>query len=399
MGRFDFVSPGAAAGSAIEDILTKRRDEQRRAMLDELSVKGAETNRRATEANIEAQRQRQERETLEQVLPTLEQDDSVENHPQRALLEKYGYLGKKPTPNVETSTSFAAPDGMGDFVTQGGEMSLPGGFNADNTTPQPPSGAIGNFFFKGTQKQREDNKRIARVNELRAQLSNPNLSRQERAGIMMQAEAEHIDMSGPAWSAVTRDPQETVVFDEATGTFKDAAGKVISKVPENAKVERQRRAPAGPRGPAPVLFKDSKTGKRSWITPGQPVPEGYVRDSGNQSQQQHVVPAALRTNLNMWRAKMGEKKPGAADGFYQAQQSIISDYSQRGLASPDVVSAIRDVMDDLNVPEQTWGDYFTNGSRDNKPPTYDEIVQGHEDNFFSTPEELEQFKDLLSNIL
>jgi hypothetical protein len=44
-GRYNWVSPGAAAGSAIEDILLQRKAEERQRMLDEITRQNADLNR------------------------------------------------------------------------------------------------------------------------------------------------------------------------------------------------------------------------------------------------------------------------------------------------------------------------------------------------------------------
>jgi hypothetical protein len=386
-GRYNWVSPGAAAGSAIEDILLQRKAEERQRMLDEITRQNADLNRQQTEASIASHKKAEERATLEAILPTLERDEPITNHPQRDLLERYGYASKIPVPKVDTTATFASPDGMGDFVTQSEGINLPGAYKADNTVdevsqPEPQLG------FKGTEKQRERDRKIKRANELATELKAAKTP-EERAAILFKADSEEIDMSGPAWSNLTRESRPTYIMDDATGELKQAAN-----IPDNANIIRRPRAPIGPQGPAPRLFKSTDGKQRRWFRPGENIPDGWAPDTGAGGNQQRVVPPALRNNLTNARKLMEKREPGGAGAFYQAQQNIISDFEQRGLASSDVAEAVRDVLRDLNDPKYQDG-WFQSGE---EPPTYDEIVEGHQ-GLFSTPEELEQFKDLLANIL
>ncbi len=400
MGQYNFVSPGAAAHQSIEQVLIRRRDEERQRLLDEIANRNADMEQQRTTSSIEASRGNQERQTLEAALGGLEQDEDISTHPQRSLLEKYGYGTKLPTPKVETSASFASPDGMGDFVTQGEGIELPGALNADNTTPQPPPAPPVRIGFKGTEVQRERSRKTGLTSEYGKRLQAATTP-QERAAVMMEAEGQGIDMSGPAWTALTRTPQRTLIFDEASGKVLDASGQPVSgDIPEDAKFLTRNRPPAGPQGPTPRLFKSADGKKRVWVRPGQAVPEGYMPDTGagGGNKQPMVVPPALRNAFNNHRRDAAAGKPGANEGFAQAQQAIISDSLQRGLASDDVADTIRDIIEkDLNVPGQSWGQWFR-GEDGATPPTYDELIANYAD-AFDTPEEYEQFKDLLANVI
>lgn len=337
MGRYNFVSPGAAAGSSIEDIMIKRRVEDRQRMLDEITRRNADMEQQRTTASIAAQEAANKRATLASVLPSVSQDEDITNHPQRAILEEFGYGTKLPTPSVETSTSFAIPDSMGDFVTQPGEMNLPGAYNADNSVPTPAPAPEPRVGFKGRDDERERNRKLARANEYKLQLQAAKTP-EERAGIMFLAEAEGIDMSGPTWTALTRTPTKTFVLDEATGKVTDA------NIPDNARVIRRPRAPIGP---AKQWFVNRKTGRGAWFSPGEDVPEDYYK--GNPPATKAIVdrpllPAGLAQRGATLRGNQGKSRQDRA--LYDAWQDTA--VGQAMVADESVRMAVQNVLHNIN---------------------------------------------------
>ena len=89
--------------------------------------------------------------------------------------------------------------------------------------------------------------------------------------------------------------------------------------------------------------------------------------------------------------------PGAGVGLIQAQENIISDAMQRRAVSPDVAETIRDIFaNDLTVDQPGWIGRIT-GAESPNVPTYADIIANYAD-AFDTPEEYEQFKDLLATL-
>jgi hypothetical protein len=118
MGKYQFVSPGAAAGAGILELLTQRREEERQRILDEITAKNAESQRaaqeqqiRASQEAVEASRGQRERETLKASLPGRELGEDLGSLPPelKELYKKYGMAGAKPkgiTPAVGAEETF-----------------------------------------------------------------------------------------------------------------------------------------------------------------------------------------------------------------------------------------------------------------------------------------------------
>jgi hypothetical protein len=97
MPRYDFQSPTAAAGQGIQDILTKRREEARQALLDEITAKNAEQQRLASEENIKSSQENRTRQLFLDSVEGREMGEDLSTLPPELLAEYQRRGMREPT--------------------------------------------------------------------------------------------------------------------------------------------------------------------------------------------------------------------------------------------------------------------------------------------------------------
>jgi hypothetical protein len=379
-------------------------------MLDEVTKQNAEVGRRATEQQIKRSEQeaelaksRIEREQLGIAADSWEPGEDLTTQPQeiRDLAKKYGITRGRP----ET-----------------GGIGLPGGIPAAAGGMMGPDPADHNEYYKGSREDRERDRKAALGEKFRRQLASAQ-SVPEQVGILMEAEANGINLDSGTYGAVTREhkqPRGRFVIDPDTGKVTRATAADgyeltdqddVTVLPRDARPPKESRPQfidrpvIGPDGkPDPTkMYVMTDRGLEVVNAPnGLRIGDKPKTGGGGSGNSTVYVPAGLRNKVADLRMKASKGDKGASDGLMQAQQNLISDQLQRGLITPDVAETIRDVINKtLNVTPQTWMQYLT---RQPGPavPTIDEIIATYSSDVGTptgfTPEELEQFKDLLAHI-
>jgi hypothetical protein len=365
MGKYDFKSPGAEAGSAIEDLLTKRREEARQALLDQMAQQNAEANRRATEENIRTSKERSLNQEVEAVEAGLEPKDDLSRIEPRLLdvLRQRGRVGQVQVdnPQVETSVSFASPDGMGDFVTQG-EMNLPGALGPDNlSTFEPNKGPKFIEAYLGDRDQRRRERVRDNIGRVISSMGDVNVSPAERMMALYQAmETDTGNPPAGIWD-LFEPGQEVVAYDEATGKFMDPSGKVLTKLPKNARVVERPRPPQGvhqsfsyagvdPKSGLPIVMgsRPGEGGLPVMFSGGQPYAGAIApKPTATSGKPQDILPDGAVKELAALRAK--------ADRSDQDGRNYLESVANRisiAKVLPDVKTAVRDVMSTIGTPQE-----------------------------------------------
>jgi len=123
---YNFVSPGAAAAASIEELLTRRRAEERQRMLDAMMAEDRQINRQIQAANLESlDRQRQAAEAEKQtntakgVVSVLAPDQPLD--PETVGMLREGGFGALVAPGQEQYAGMAGDDASEPVMEQGPE--------------------------------------------------------------------------------------------------------------------------------------------------------------------------------------------------------------------------------------------------------------------------------------
>jgi len=365
MGRYNFISPGAAAGDSIVDVLTARRAEERQRLLDEIASKNAEVNRRATESNIKLQGERGEREQLDFADDTWQQGDDLSNI-DPVILEiarRTGRLGpapQGPVPSTSAKVSGEAEpmDDAGELLGPPQTMALPRDPNVEvvepPAMPTPPSHQN---YYRGSaddQKRTRVNKNTqAFLDQLKA---NPDMSEIERIlGANTVQENEGVLPAG-FWNAL-QEREQFHSYDPETNKLTpqvDAEGKPVraprgrdpiimrSREPRELRDTGQYLGPVmGPDGqPVPGKIMMIQNGRPAIVDlPGGAASIGAKPTAASQSKKDQVpVPLMNAFTNSLGRGPGGVRQP--VEKQLQAAQAIISNYPTH----PDVRETISDIL-------------------------------------------------------
>lgn len=400
MARYNYLSPGTAAGEGLLEVLTQRRDEERQRMLDEITKQNAEQNRKsaeqsraATQQQIEESKQRSELATLGIQEEGLEPGDDIPVG-QEKLFEKYGKV--RPTRVIDTPGT-PVPYQTPPFGEEDTVRGLAGPLDMGTVLGAPIFQKGG---YAGTQAQRDRDRRTAKVKEIQGKL-NPDLSTQEIQGLLLEAEAAGVNVDAGTWREATRKPRVHVSFDDFDGKYRDTGGNVLSEVPEDAIVTRRPRTPQGRSGPQPRLFTKKNpngTQENRWIHPGQEIPSGFRQGNQLASEMSNdLVPQNILRQAAILMGAADEPGP-KGDLAYSKWHALVSAFlAEVETADPTINQAVQDVLDGFYPFPDDWAISGPFPDPDN-PPTAEELSEMYRGVEGVTEVEREQFHRLVKGL-
>lgn len=256
MGRYNFVSPGAAAGDSIVDVLAKARAEDRQRMIDQITSQNAESQRALESEQIQASQTGRFNKEFEDTAKGWQLNQDLSGVDPRYLAEgkKRGWIGKKPkgsTPVVSTEQTFGGAAGPLDVPIE------PGAEQVQDQSPSSPTGPQqqapeGDNFYRGDRAQQEDeqskNDIGSIISGLMADDKMPADQKQSIINALMIMQTTG-GKSMPAWLGQVMQPQEpNHLFDVESGKFSDApghGGQIITR-PREPRVPRDTGSYVGP---------------------------------------------------------------------------------------------------------------------------------------------------------
>lgn len=232
MGRYQFYSPGAAAGDSIVELLAQRRAEARQAMLDQITKQrfdveaaDSEERRKATEEEITSSKDARDRANYEEARKGWRKGKQVDTtNMDPAIVQRgirLGHIGPKPagnTPVVESSSELSGIAGPLD------PESVP---IEGNTTPEnvsgvenekPPVEDPNSKYYLGDAGEQEKEDRRNRMGDLLSKvLANPNMTDREMA-VLFAGTADDPNIDAGLYNMM-RTPRQRKMYDPNTNKF------------------------------------------------------------------------------------------------------------------------------------------------------------------------------------
>lgn len=377
MGQYNFISPGAAAGAGIEEVLIRQREDARKALLDEVTRANAESQRKATEANIKNQNERLAMEKLGVVEKGLEpnQDLSTLDPETLDILRRYGRLGPgptQPTPSVSSKVT-----GEGESFDDAGEpldsgvMSLPRDPNVEVIDQGAPAQAPSHGkFYVGSPEDRKRERVNKNVESVIQQIKgDPNLSELEKIVRINTALENEGTLPAGFWNAL-EDEQDVLRYDPVDDSTRvlinPTTGKPV-RTRGNQQIIQRSRPPREPRdvgtylGPAQDMEGNVIPGKAVYTRNGRMVIEDMPAGIGGVGAKPTASSEANRAKIaagfgippNIWGAFISASSPTAGGADQEGKRLAALD-TILGVAQvdQDVKDTIRDIFSG-NVPGQT----------------------------------------------
>lgn len=399
MPTYSFTSPGAAAGQAMQDVLTQRREEARQRLLDEIAAKDAESTRaaraaqvKATEESVLASQAQREKERLaiatEGLKPGADAPPGFEEAFQKAGLMVAPSIEETPAEPLPFQTPLVGEE------VQGIEGLL------DIGQPVKPEAKRGGY--RGTEEQQDKARRVEQAKKVFGVFQDTAASKPEKTAALIQAILESGDIPAGGFAPILASPEPPkgrFAFDPVNKKsipMLDPSGRQITTEEDVMELSYPPRGPA--ESPLIFLFEDPDTKRPVYRMGNKPV---ISDDSGNfveyrgkagvkptaASVRAFRVPAslaidyadALRTleqGKGMLWNRAGKKEDVAAANALKQQ---IINYAKL----PTVKEAIRKTLD---IPELAKEDVYIMAN------------DFMEDGIFTTQQEKDEFVDVMSGV-
>lgn len=297
------MTPGSAVADSLEDILTRKRNESRQAMLDSVTRQSAQA--RANYENAAAASLTEQREAHAQ-----EQKSIADKNRMAAMGQNPGDVdkstydwGSKVSPGSFRMASGGAT--LPSTATTGIGSTLPTGAPSIGPTPtpaaQPPALPVqstsvpstpdtsvpATYRYQGSPQYQQRQQTIQSLQDLTKDPSfanNPNLV----AELKLATALPQYNPEGAVERIMTarnaQKPGRAISLDEATGKWKDSAGNIVTDANANDKVERIPRAANIPAGDTPFIsgtiedpITHIKTPSTFRVSPAMIGKDGLVR--------------------------------------------------------------------------------------------------------------------------
>ena len=374
--RYDFQSPGAAAGAGLLDVLAKQRVEARQALLDEVAAKDSESRRAMDAANIAQSndamltaKQNRVSARFRDAAPQLRMGQDVSTMDPELLeyMQKNAMLSpdaRPPVPSVETSEELTGlkPEAF-DLAFDPNDKSEHSvtidPAEARPATPKPAKPANHGKYYRGGEDEIKQNKIVADTNAAVAYInSHPEMSHLERTTLLANARQDK-----SVNDVYDRPDRPQMIFSQDDGTLKEAP-PINGKVPmvpsgQNNVLTHTRpplaRADTGSFIPYPPTGPDGKplSGKVLVMKNGRvemvdiPGMSGVgerpgTRGVGGKKGVDAVHPSIM-TNLTNTLSK----KNAPPEAVTQAKQAVISTWG----TTDDVRDTVQELFDGAINPK------------------------------------------------
>lgn len=355
MGKYDFTSPGAAAGSGIMEVMTQRRAEARQRMLDEIAAKDSESERNLRDIQGQTAKTQSEIAQFEEARKNWHAGQQVTG-PMADIAAKYNALGKdpnQPTPQVSTEESFSVPDDPSAQVEQ------PVGPNQPVTLPKADTGSN---FYQGSQEDQTRERRRANMDRVKQAIAaHPDMSEMEKMLTVSQA-LEDPNLPGEFWKTL-EDPQAVNSFDPVSNKVTPLMGKDGKPITTrgNQTIIDRGRPPVGPQ---PQFVGTDSKGKivwgqqgsaYTWDENGKKVPyngEIEAKPTNASKSAGETIPPALLNRATTARAAFEKTRTrlirpngdaGARSAFTEAATSAVGALKD---LPPNVYSVFAQIIND-----------------------------------------------------
>lgn len=221
MSKYQFTSPGAAAGEGILQVLAQRRLEARQRMIDEVARQDSESERAARAQNIINSQTANEGQLLDQAKPgwSMGMDLSGIDPKLLEIARKRGLVsaGARPlTPQVTTEEAgFGLPTAPDSTVDPSEAGPITSG-----EAPKPES----QNYYVGSPEDRARTRRMEQVGKVMAAINgHPGMSETEKMLSIAQA-MEDPNLPGEFYRTLET-PQNVSIFDQENGGISPALDK------------------------------------------------------------------------------------------------------------------------------------------------------------------------------
>lgn len=375
MGKYDFQSPGAAAGDQVRQILNQQQAEQRQALLDEIARQNSESQRNYEAAQTDSVKTRDELSKLEVASKGLQPGADVSTNPNLELFKKYGKVsGQRPAgtnPVVTTTSEFGGGEDQSIPLETGPQEQASAPEELSPILGSRPAGtpkAPDPFYFQGDPEDQKRDRITANLGKVMSEINaDPKMSYMDRM-LRIQQATEGENMPGQFYSALQ--PQLPMdVFNQETGKLRPATrenGEPIMTQPGDSPIINWSRPP---RVPAPHnafvgMSPDGKSGiTYNPITDGfntRALPQGGMAPkpspaSGNKNLPSpaefvNLAKLAIKATPNPGSFSQGLPKPGDVAAYNQALNAIIARYP----VNKDILQTALDIVakePDATLPE------------------------------------------------
>lgn len=401
--RYDFNSPLAMGGAAMSEFFQQQKEEKRRQMLAELEKAQFEEQKRVHADQRRLTDEQIAESLLKRELTELEvatkgwmpgQDASTLPPNLQEIGRKRGLFGpqfRPPVPSVTTDEHVTLPDGT---------SAVPEGAPQPQTpvANQAPAG----LYFRGHEEDIARQRRLANVGSVAHILSDPNISPSEKMLALYKA-SEDKDVPAQMYSALGERP--AYVHSAETGKTTRAEtpdGKPIMTGAQNPIIETGFR----PRQPAAFQLAPWPSAKGHPISFNQytnkyeenpNITVGLRTGAPAGGSGAYALPAAVMNKLADLRAKATPPEPGiwsrisggtpevpeaASAAYYQYLDSIIGNYVNKGMISPNMGLLVRNALDDERLDEYS----------------IEQIIEAYKATGKITEEESPAFMEILSQL-
>lgn len=382
MSRYNFTSPGAAAGEGIVNILAQRRAEARQKMIDEIDRQNSESARRLQQEQLTASQQRRELEQLGAQTESMPYDAEVTPAtPGFDLMRKYNRLQPKPTASVSTSESFTPAEGQ-----EGMEFEQqPGAGLPQEPMPVGPDTPV-RYGYAGTREDQERNRANREISALLER--HPDMSDEAKQAVEFAMASGDLSSLGAGFWQTFKQGKGRIIYDSDSGTWQELPDGItdVTVIP---------RTPQGPRdtmqdlGPARDEAGNEIKGKRVVIQNGQLTVVDLPKGIGDIAPKPSPTSAKTEPLISDadWRLIADLASRTDAQSQREAANLTRNKVASAPVSDPNIREAVLVVMDGFNPLTQKP---LTDADTAETLTDEMEAVEG------VTQEELDQYFELLT---